>query len=207
MAQKTGESKLPAVLQNIVTTPFAALMAIACSGLSLSSGFIRDDKYQIVTNQQIQSWDYLSRLLGSNLWSQSGGGRDIDFYRPLFSVWMLLVHTFGGLTPWLWHLSSILLHAIATYLVFLLGKRLLRNELGAFVTAIVFAVHPIHVDAVSWLSASCEILFAVFALASLLFFIPRSIGSEQRPSPVISALFYVAALASKETAVAILRVS
>jgi protein O-mannosyl-transferase len=134
---------------------------------SLFCGFEGDDFPQIVNNPQVQSWVYLPKLLGSNLWSQLSD-RPGQFYRPIFSVWMLLVHTCGGLAPWFWHLSSILLHVAATWLVFRICRRLTGSDAGAAAGAAIFAVHPIHVDAVSWVSASCELLFSISALAAML---------------------------------------
>ena len=134
---------------------------------SLFCGFEGDDFPQIVNNPQVQSWAYLPKLLGSHLWSQLSD-RPSLFYRPIFSVWMLLVHTCGGLAPWFWHLSSILMHVAATWLVFRICRRLTGNDAGAAAGAAIFAVHPIHVDAVSWVSASCELLFAISALAAML---------------------------------------
>lgn len=171
---------------------------------SLWCGFVRDDLAQIVHNPQVQSWDYLPRLLGSHLWSQNGQEETMLFYRPLFSVWMLLMHTLGGLAPWFWHLSNILLHVAATYMVFQLCRRLTGSELGAAAAAAIFAVHPIHVDAVTWVSASCEILFTICALASLMALLPSDKGAE--PRVWTSALWFAAALFAKETGIILLAI-
>jgi tetratricopeptide (TPR) repeat protein len=177
---------------------------------SLFCGFVRDDFSQIVNNRQVQSWEYLPQLLGSHLWSQNGVEWSVLFYRPLFSVWMLLVHTIGGLSPWFWHLSSIFLHVIATYLVFLLCRRLTQHDVGAAAASVIFAVYPIHVDAVTWVSASCEVLFAIFVLAAMLALVPGDgrggdiEGANRRLW--ISALWFAAGLFAKETAIALLPV-
>ena len=131
---------------------------------SLFSEFVRDDHRQIVENPQIQSWDYLPRLFSTHLWSQAGSERAVHFYRPLFSLWMLVVNTIGGLSPAWWHFSSIFLHAVTTFVVYKLCESLLRSRVAALCAASLFAVHPIHVDAVSWVSASNEILFTLLAL-------------------------------------------
>jgi hypothetical protein len=80
---------------------------------SLFCGFIRDDLPQIVNNPQVQSWQYLPQILTSHLWNHMAPHHAL-FYRPLFSLWMLVIHTLGGLLPWFWHLSSILLHVACT---------------------------------------------------------------------------------------------
>ncbi|HLM79465.1 MAG TPA: tetratricopeptide repeat protein [Terriglobales bacterium] len=177
-------------------------LALAIYSRSLFCGFIRDDVPQIVNNPQVQSWQYFPRLLGSHLWSQFGPSWTVLFYRPLFSVWMLLVHTVGGLSPWVWHLSNVLLHVAATYLVFRLCRRLMGSDIGAGVAAAVFAVHPIHVDAVTWVSASCELLFTLFTLGSILVLLGDNTAAE-RPKVLASAALYGAGLFAKETGVAL----
>ena len=169
---------------------------------SLFCGFVRDDTPQILRNRQVQSWEYLPQLLGTHLWSQLGQEVNVLFYRPIFSIWMLLVHTFGGLDPWFWHFSSILLHVVATYLVFRLCQRLTRSDIGAAAAAAIFAVHPIHVDAVTWVSASCEVLFAIFALAAMLVLLNDD--KHGKPRVWISAALYCAGLFAKETGIAML---
>ena len=178
-------------------------LAFAVYSRSLLCGFVRDDSAQIIHNPQIQSWEYLPQLLGSHRWSQWGPDRNLHFYRPLFSVWMLLVQTVGGLSPWFWHLSSILLHVAATYLVLWLCQRLTASEAGAAAAATVFAVHPIHVDAVTWLSASNELLFTLFALGSILMLL-ESNKTGDPPRLWTSAALYCAGVFCKETGMGIL---
>ena len=186
--QRWRAIRLPAVVCGLAVLVFAR---------SLFCGFVRDDLPQIVHNPQVQSWDYLPRLLGSHLWSQAGPENNVLFYRPIFSVWMLLMHTLGGLAPWFWHVSNILLHAVATYLVFRLCQRLTGSDMGAAAAAAIFAVHPIHVDAVTWVSASCEVLFTICALAGML----ALLGTDRNSGPRVwvSALWFGAGLFAKET--------
>ena len=192
---------------------------------SLFCGFEGDDFPQIVNNPQVQSWAYLPKLLGSHLWSQLSD-RPSVFYRPIFSVWMLLVHTCGGLAPWFWHLSSILLHVAATWLVFRICRRLTGNDAGATAGAAIFAVHPIHVDAVSWVSASCELLFAMSALAAMLTLLDPPLlntdphqGKDKKNGPAedgrdnllgprlwLSAMWFGAGLFAKETGMTMLAI-
>jgi protein O-mannosyl-transferase len=187
------ESRLPLAISGL---------ALLVYSRSLFCGFVRDDVPQIARNPQVQSWEYLPRLLGSHLWSQLGPATTQLFYRPLFSIWMLLVYTVGGLAPWFWHFSNILLHVAATYLVFRLCQRLTGSNGGAGVAATIFAVHPIHVDAVTWVSASDELLFTLFALGSILLLLGHNDGA--RPRVWASALLYGAGLFAKETGIAVL---
>src|SRR5712692_2265164 len=160
----------------------ASAIAFAIYTPSLFSEFIRDDHFQIVNNPQIQSWDYLPGLFSTHLGSQGGSEQSIPFYRPLFSLWMLVVNTIGGLSPAWWHFSSIFLHAITTFAVYKLCDNLLRNKVTALFAALLFAVHPIHVDAVSWVSASNEILFTLLALGAIIVLLTPGASTPLTPS-------------------------
>lgn len=193
--QRLAEARLPLAVCGLAFLVYSR---------SFFLGFVRDDSLQIVHNRQVQSWQYLPQLLGSHLWSHAGPDHPVLFYRPIFSVWMLLMYTFGGLAPWFWHLSSILLHVAATYLVFRFCQRLTGSDRGAAAAAVVFAVYPIHVDAVSWVSASCEILFTIFALAAMLALLNSDENAHRRVW--VSALWYGAGLFAKETGIVMLAI-
>ncbi len=177
-------------------------LALAVYSRSLFCGFLRDDFPQIVNNPQVQSWQYLSQILTSHLWNHMALYHT-RFYRPLFSLWMLVIHTLGGLSPWFWHLSSILLHVACTYLVYRLSQRLIGSEVGAGVAALLFAVHPIHLDAVTWVSASNELLLSLLLLGAMLVLLaPRERGD--RWPILLSAVLYFTSLFAKETGVALI---
>src|ERR1700761_1354558 len=73
------------------------------------------------------------------------------YYRPAASAWMWLVNLLAGFNPGIWHLSSLVLHVLATYLVYRLAEELLENESAAMCAAFVFAVHAAHNDAILWI--------------------------------------------------------
>src|SRR5271166_4357296 len=177
-------------------------LALAVYSRSLFCGFVRDDVPQIVNNPQVQSWQYLSQILTSRLWNHMARSSAL-FYRPLFSLWMLVIDTLGGLAPWFWHLSSILLHVACTYLVYRLSRRLIGSEVGAGLAALFFAVHPIHVDAVTWVSASNELLFTVLLLGAMLVLLLPQESGDRWPI-LLSAVLYFTNLFAKETGVTLI---
>jgi tetratricopeptide (TPR) repeat protein len=170
---------------------------------SLQLGFIHDDHSQIENNYQIQSWDFLGRLITTHVWSQATV-HTAHFYRPLFSVWMLVLCSVGGQSTEIWHGASICLHVVAVCILFILAREVISTS-GALACAAIFAAYPTHVDAVSWVSASDELLFAIFFLMCLIFLI-RAIQANKHSSRlyVSSLALYAAALLSKETSVALL---
>jgi tetratricopeptide (TPR) repeat protein len=191
--ERLRESQVPLVVSGL---------ALVVYSRSLFCGFIRDDIPQIVHNPQVQSWQYLPEILTSHLWSHVVGHRAL-FYRPLFSLWMLVIDTLGGLSPWFWHLSSMLLHVAFTYLVYRLTMRLIGGNAVAGVAAALFAVHPIHVDAVTWISASNELLFSLLTLGAMLVLLTSD--DRGRRGPIfLSALLYFLGLFAKETGAAMI---
>jgi len=113
------------------------------------------------------------------------------------SVWLLVNHTIGALAPWFWHLSSILLHAPVRWAVFKLGLLLLQSPEAAAFAALLFALHPVHIESVCWFSASNELLRRFSFSPDL------GMGSVQVRKYV---LLGGVALLTKETAVALLPV-
>jgi len=168
--------------------------------------FIYSDNGQIVTNQQIHSWDYLPRLLNTDVWSQHAGAEPVMFlYRPVFSVWLLIVFTTCGLSTWAWHISSIVLHVLGTYLLYQLGQEIFDSATAASAAALLFAVHPIHIEPVCWVSANNELLYADFVLCSL-FLLCRSLKVVPERAKgwfYFSVGSYFAAVFAKESALAV----
>jgi Flp pilus assembly protein TadD len=114
----------------------------------------------------------------------------------------LIIHSVAGYTAWFWHLCSLLLHLLMTWVVFRLSLELLRSQEAAFLTASMFAIYPIHVEAVSWISASNEILFSVFFAGSFALFV-SALNSQISGGRLLSVVLWAASLFSKETAIAL----
>jgi protein O-mannosyl-transferase len=180
---------LPCVAAFLIYTP------------SLSFDFVHDDWMQIVGNVQIHSWSFLPRLLSTPLWSHAGPGSNASYYRPLFSLWMLLVYTIAGLSPGLWHLSSVLLHVAVTFLVFRISSKFV-SRVAAGSAALLFAIHPVHIEDVCWVSSSNEMLYSGLLLLSILFLFRSQIDGAVWLRLSIAA--WGAALLTKETAIALL---
>ncbi len=75
-----------------------------------------------------------------------------------------------GLKPWGHHLTSVLLHAINTFLVFLLLRRLTGALWRSLMVAALFGLHPVHVESVAWIAERKDVLSMCFGLLALLFY-------------------------------------
>lgn len=171
-------------------------LAVAVSYFNaIGNGFIYDDLALVMKNPQVKDWRYLPEIFTSGYWTTTFGASG-GLYRPLTTISFLVDHTFGG-SPMPFHVDNILIHFVCTLLVYLVLKAILGRERPALFAAIVFAVHPVHTEAVAWISGRAEILSVTLLMASLWVFIAR----PPRPLYVSAsvALFFLALLA-KETA-------
>ena len=100
-----------------------------------------------------------SQFYGSNL------------YRPVVGVWSEVFYGLFGTHAWAWHGLSILVHVGCCLLVFRLALVLLENRFAAWTAAALFAVHPAHVEAISWIAGIADPLMTFFMLASVLCFL------------------------------------
>ncbi|HOY32133.1 MAG TPA: tetratricopeptide repeat protein [Bacteroidales bacterium] len=102
--------------------------------------------------------------------------------------------------PYPFHQTNIILHILNTLLAFLLIFKLSgRKIFVAFFTAFLFAVHPVHVESVAWISERKDVLYAFFFLISLLFYL-RYAENNEALAYGLSLLFFILSLLSKPAA-------
>jgi tetratricopeptide (TPR) repeat protein len=166
---------------------------------TLQFEFVYDDLGQIVNNPVVHSWRYLPWYFHSNVWMQQYAVG--NYYRPLFLFWLLLNYTLFGLHPLFWHLTTVLAHLAATGMVYLLARRLTSGQVTAAIAALFFGVHPIHLEAVAWISGVTEPLLATLLLPAFLCYLNHRERGRERPWLLLSLLLFALALLTKETAV------
>jgi protein O-mannosyl-transferase len=107
-----------------------------------------------------------------------------------------------GLRPWGWHLGAILLHVAAVLAVFWLARKLELEYWTAALTALIFALHPIHIEPVVWISAASDTMVTLFvALAFGSFLNGRNPAQPRRLWWLLSLALLACALFTKEMAV------
>ena len=168
---------------------------------SLFFNFVWDDWPQIVNSPILRSWSNLPRAFGSDLWYHMA--RHQVYYRPLFVAWSMLNYALFGLRPWGWHLSAVLAHAGAVAAIFWLARKLGLEYWTAALAALIFALHPIHIEPVVWISAASDTMVTMFvALAFVAFLNGRDPAHTNTVAWKIASLGLLAcALLTKEMAV------
>lgn len=177
-----------------------ALTAAAYSG-TLAYLFVHDDIDQIVNNPRVHSWQFVPGYFTSHIWSHLSPQWGGVHYRPLFLLWLLVNHTLFQLHPLWWHLSTVIAHLAATLMVYLLVRKLTSDSLTATIAAAVFGLHPVHIEAVAWVSGVAEPLLAVLIIGSFLCYLKRDQNRWHSGWFAGSLLLFAMALLTKETAI------
>src|ERR1700704_435393 len=144
-----------------VLLPLLGLVTFVVYSGSLSFDFVWDDWPQIVNSPIIRTWSNLPRAFGSDLWYHVA--RHQVYSRPMFVAWSRLNYTLFAVRPWGWHLGAGLLHVGAVVAVFWLVRRLGLESCTAALAALIFALHPVHIEPVTWISAASDTLVTIFA--------------------------------------------
>ncbi|MEK6643608.1 MAG: tetratricopeptide repeat protein [Planctomycetota bacterium] len=178
-----------------------ALIALAFWN-SLRGEWVYDDKTQIVENHFVQHPRFLGKALVSDVWGFKGdkGKTWSNYWRPTFVIWLTANYQLFGLETPGWHITSILAHALVTWLVFLALRRLRLDPVVCAIATWVFAVHPVHVESVTWISGVTDVLLSAFLLTAYLLHL-RSLDEAKSGLRLMALLAYALALLSKEAAV------
>ena len=142
-----------------------ALLAVTVHSGSLANGFVYDDAQQVVRNPWIRDPALLPKVVISGAWDYASTAS--NYYRPAMHAFYTAVHAVRGLDPAVFHLANLLLHAAVCVLVFLLSELLFGDLFAALAAAAIFAVHPVHTEAVSWIGGFPDLGAALFCLAAL----------------------------------------
>jgi hypothetical protein len=175
-----------------------AVTALAYLG-TLSFGFVYDDKPVIVDDVVIRSWRFLAHYFIPQISADIAPPSSGTFYRPIVFLWLRLNDALFGLHPAGWHFAMLALHVLTTYLVFVAIEKLTGSRGTAALAAILFGLHPVHVENVAWLSSVNDLLMTALLLGSFLASLNFRTGRKVKWMAASVFLFGLALL-SKETA-------
>jgi tetratricopeptide (TPR) repeat protein len=187
---------VPAV---IITMTVAALYS------SLQNGFVDYDDGEILLNNSHYrglGWAQLRWMFTTF---------HMGHYQPLTWVTLGLDYLIWGMEPFGYHLTNLILHSATAVIFYFVALRVLSRALslsiedlslriGAGISALLFAVHPLRVESVAWVTERRDVLSGLFFLLTLLCYL-RGAASETRAGHlkwmVVAALVYVLSLLSK----------
>ena len=119
-----------------------------------------------------------------------------NFWHPLTLISHMLDCQLFGLNPGMHHFSALLLHILSTLLLFAVFNRMTGKQLQSAVVAILFAVHPLHVESVAWISERKDLLSTLFWLLTMYAY-ARYVEFPKTGRYFTVLLFYVMGLMAK----------
>lgn len=152
-----------------------------------------DDPWYVTKSPLVTSWN-VSNLV--RIVSQPA----VKNYAPLTTLSYLVDHTLWGLRPGGYHGTNLLLHMLNAVLVYVLLWRMTRSQFISSLTAVLFAVHPVQIESVAWVSSRKGVLSGTFILLSLIYWLrPKRTAKDEG----LGTLFLLLALLAKAIAVVV----
>src|ERR1700722_19069450 len=143
------------------------LVTLVCYGDILANSFVYDDGQQILRNPYVKSWRFVPQIFGTTVWSFIGQAGATNYYRPLMTFSFLVLWKIFGPLPFGFHLFSLLMQCAVVVMMFYAGRRLFHDDRIALFAALLFAVHPVHTEAVAWIAALPDLEAAFLLLMAL----------------------------------------
>jgi hypothetical protein len=179
-----ARAEAPAVPRWPFVVAIAVLTLAVFGQLSHAQFLAYDDDLFATANQHVQSFDVAWALTSA----------DLGYY-PLTWISHMLDVRFFGLDAGAQHMTNVVLHLLATLVLFFTMLRLLKNDYPvAALIAALFAIHPLHVESVAWISERKDTLSALFGLLAVFVY-------AKRPRHWLVAALFAASLLAKQTLV------
>ena len=172
-----------------------SLIAVVAYLPALRNGFAYDDAVAITSNPLVASHAFAS-ILATPYHNAAFQTVPTGVWRPLTTASFALDHLAFGFTPAALHAVSVLWHALATALVVLAATALGLSVRAAVAGGLLFALHPVHVEAVAALAGRGDVIATALALGAVI--------AAARARATLSGLLFFAALLAKEAALPLL---
>jgi protein O-mannosyl-transferase len=206
MQKKTEKKEIQHKTGFLVYYLLVAAAAFAVYINSLSNEFVFDDESVVLGDPTITNLSNIPKYFTAQEGFHKVIGR---YYRPVISASYAIDNAIGGLKPFGFHLTNVIIHVINSLLVLKLlllmfgaesGKFAKSRLMAALIGALIFAVNPIHTEAVTWVSGRTDSFSFTFFTASFIYYLKYA-QKHNVLSLTIVFLFYVLSLLAKEMAI------
>ncbi|WP_147443618.1 tetratricopeptide repeat protein [Corallococcus sicarius] len=189
-----SRSPLPVPPRPGLQSLLVALAASLVFAGTLANGFVHDDVQLVVENPWLRSPSAMREVFGQSLFGflESATAQDAHhhYYRPLMHVFLFVLRQGFGLQAWAYHLALLLAHAAVSLLVLQVLRACLSQRRGAvrgaatpapddaaaawaaLGGALLFALHPVHTEAVAWVSGAMDVGMALAVLLAARLWLP-----------------------------------
>lgn len=156
------------------------------------NGFVMDDQGLILQNFNVQSLSNLFNFFRGSIFDYGGSLGGI-YYRPMMTTYFSIIYTFFGANAFFYHALQLAFHILTAILVFSLFKKFIKENY-AFILSIVFLIHPIQVETVSYNAAIQDVLFVFFGLL----FLNKLLDAQKGYWKLMPFAFLILSVFSKE---------
>ena len=180
-----------------------AVVLFAIYGQSLGFPFQFDDGHSIYQNPHIRSLENVPSFFSDP--AKFSADASLMMYRPVVLSSYAINHALSQLAPWSYHLLNVVLHLLTAVTVGFLARRLLDSTAMGWVAAWLFAVHPIHSEAVYYVSSRSESMAVLGILVAMLLHLKGRANVESRRWLHLGAVLgFTAGLCAKSAAIVLL---
>lgn len=171
------------------------ILGFVVYGNSLKAKFVYDDYGLVVENSYIKSWSYLGDIFTKDV--AAGVDRRYGFYRPIQMLTYMADYSFWKLSAAGYHFTNILLHVLAALCVYWFINILFDDRALSFLAGAFFVVHPVHTEAVTYISGRSDSLGLIFMLLAFIFYIKKA-RADSLKAYILMITCYMLALLSRE---------
>ncbi|MFA5857636.1 MAG: glycosyltransferase family 39 protein [Elusimicrobiota bacterium] len=179
-------------------TPVALMVLLCVAVLTffpvLNNGFTNWDDDLILTDNPV-----IKTLSLKNVYRIFSEPCNFE-YRPFLYLLLSIEYSFVKLNPVLYHLTSLLFHllncVLAFYFIYLVTH---KNVVVAFIAGILFAVHPVQVQSVAWISGRDDVMYFAFYMLSLIFYV-KYLEADNKKYYLLAILSFICSMLSKTLA-------
>ncbi len=171
--------------------------------------------YKACLDNKLTNWDDLGYIITNSLIKDTSADAIKNIfstdhpvmgnYHPLTILLYYFEYGHYGLEPWIYHFDSVILHVLVTIVVYFFIKVLTGRTVAATVVALLFGLHPMHVESVAWAAGRKDVLYGLFFLLSCTTYVwyLRSTGTRKTIWYVMGLVLFTLSLLSKSVAVSL----
>lgn len=163
---------------------------------SLAGEFVWDDQILIEDNIYLKNFCNTSKVFSDV------GYLDVDkgysYYRPLQILSYMADYSLWKFNVFGYHLTNIILHILTSIVLYWFILVIFKNKLTAFFTSILFVIHPIHTEAVAYISGRADSMGLMFMLLAFIFYIKYK-SNNSKFTHISMLLSYLLSLCSRES--------
>jgi len=207
---KIKKSHVSSITLNQFWWPWAIIIVLVTLVYfpTFSGKFILDDNSLIRNNPYVKKIHPITSYLAQEdgiTDRRDAGSYHTGYYRPLINVTYWLDYTLWGMSAPGFRTTNLILHLLSCLLLFKVLVSLVNDRHACFFAAVLFALHPVNTESVSWIVSRNNILVTLFAIASFYFYL-KSLRKDSYAALSFSTLSFVAAILSKEFGLMVLPV-